>query len=308
MRNRNSIFSPGKKFLVATTAAAVLFTANCGTSRGITMTDENVVRSDSKGLPGDVARLWEKRHIEASLVQALPKIEELADKNPGDYNLQIIAARANYTYADGHVFLKITEENEKQIKAQLTKLYDKAIQYAERAMSLQPDFKKKVRGGASIEDALDLLGMDYIDSIYWRYASLARWSRLEGTGTLLRNKGKFTKMMKRVEALDPNYFFGAVYRYYGGAETLSPTGSMAKGKENFEKAIALAPNFFGNHVLYADIWATKKLDRALFEKELNFVINSKPEILGRPEWLPEQIIEQAKAKKFLTEIEARNLD
>lgn len=308
MREQYKVITPGKKFLVATAAVAVLFSAHCGTSRGITMTDENVVRSDSKGLPADVAKLWEKRHVEASLVQALPKLEELADKNPGDYNLQIIAARANYTYADGHVFLKMTEDNEKQIKAQLTKLYDKAIQYAERAMSLQADFKKKVRGGTGIEDALDLLNKDYIDSIYWRYAALARWSRLEGTATLLRNKGKFTKMMKRVEALDQNYFFGAVYRYYGGAETLSPTGSMAKGKENFEKAIALENRFFGNHVLYADIWAAKKLDKALFEKELNFVISSKPEILGRAEWVPEQIIEQEKAKKFLKEIETRNFD
>jgi tetratricopeptide (TPR) repeat protein len=175
-------------------------------------------------------------------------------------------------------------------------------------MSLQPDFKKKVKGGASIEDSLELLGKDYIDAIYWRYAALARWSRLEGTATLLRNKGKFTKMIKRVEALDPNYFFGAVYRYYGGAETLSPTGSMAKGKEYFEKAIALENRFFGNHVLYADIWAAKKLDKDLFVKELNFVINNKPEILGRPEWVPEQIIEQEKAKKFLKEIDTRNFD
>ena len=308
MKEQHSLFTPGKKFLVATAAIAVLFSAHCGTSRGITMTDENVVRSDSKGLPADVAKLWEKRHIESSLAQALPKLEALADKNPGDYNLQIIAARANYTYADGHLFLKMTEDNENQIKPQLTKLYDKAIQYAERAMSLQPDFKKKVKGGGSIEDSLELLSKDYIDSIYWRYASLARWSRLEGTATLLRNKGKFTKMIKRVEALDPNYFFGAVFRYYGGAETLSPTGSMAKGKENFEKAIALEGRFFGNHVLYADIWAAKKLDKALFEKELNFVISNKPEILGKPEWVPEQIIEQEKAKKFLKEIETRNFD
>lgn len=308
MRNNTSIFYPGKRLLVATAAAAALLSAHCGTSRAITMTDENIVRSDSKSLPGDVAKLWDKRHVEADLAQALPKIEELADKNPGDYNLQIIAARANYTYADGHIFLKMNDDNEKQIKAQLSKLYDKAIQYAERAMSLQPEFKKKVKAGGSIEDSLDLLNKDYIDSLYWRYAALARWSRLEGTGTLLRNKGKFTKMMKRVEALDPNYFFGAVYRYYGGSETLSPTGSMAKGKENFEKAIALENRFFGNHVLYADIWATKKLDKALFEKELNFVISSKPEILGRPDWLPEQIIEQQKAKKFLKEIESRNFD
>jgi tetratricopeptide (TPR) repeat protein len=282
--------------------------SRCGTSRAVAISDSDVVRADSKGLPADAAKLWEKRHIEAELVKFLPRIEELVKQNPANYDYHIIAARAFYTYADGHIFLRLTEETEKTVKPELSKQYDKAIQYAEKAMALEGTFKKKVVGGSSVEDALELLGKDYIDSIYWRYAALARWSRLEGTATLLKNKGKFTKMVKRVEALDPNYFFGAVYRYYGGAETLSPTGSMAKGKENFEKAITLAPNFFGNHVLYADVWAAKKLDKALFEKELNFVISGNPKDLGRNEWLPEQMIEQEKAKKFLKEIETRNFD
>lgn len=286
-------------------AVSMVFSA-CGTSRGVAISD--AVRADSKGLPADVAKLWENRHIEAELVKALPKIEELVKNNPSNYEYHIIAARAFYTYADGHIFLRLTEDTEKQVKPELTKAYDKAIQYAEKAMSLEPAFKKKLLAGSSIEDGLELLGKDYIDSIYWRYAAFARWSRLEGTTTLLKNKGKFTKMVKRVEALDPNYFFGAVYRYYGGAETLSPTGSMAKGKENFEKAIQLAPNFFGNHVLFADVWAAKKLDKALFEKHMNIAINGNPKDLGRPEWVPEQIIEQGRAKKFLKEIETRNFD
>lgn len=294
---------------LAALSFSVFAAVNCGTSRAVAISDSSVVRSEVKSpLPPDLAKLWEKRHIESELVKALPKIEELVQKNPGNYEYHIIAARAFYTYADGHIFLRLTEETEKTVKPELTKQYDKAIQYAEKAMALEPNFKKKVLAGSSVEDGLDLLGKEYIDSIYWRYAAFARWSRLEGTTTLLKNKGKFTKMVKRVEALDPNYFFGAVYRYYGGAETLSPTGSMAKGKENFEKAIALANNFFGNHVLYADVWAAKKLDKELFLKELNFVISSKPEILGQNEWIPEQMIEQEKARKFLKEIDTRNFD
>ena len=304
--NKNKKFYRHSLLALAGVVAVSMAFSACGTSRGVAISD--AVRADSKGLPADVAKLWEKRHIEAELVKALPKIEELVKNNPGNYEYHIIAARAFYTYADGHIFLRLTEDNEKQVKPELTKQYDKAIQYAEKAMPLEPAFKKKLLAGGSIEDGLELLGKDYIDSIYWRYAAFARWSRLEGTTTLLKNKGKFTKMVKRVEALDPNYFFGAVFRYYGGAETLSPTGSMAKGKENFEKAIQLAPKFFGNHVLYADVWVAKKLDKALFEKELNFAISSDPSDLGRPEWVPEQIIEQNKAKKFLKEIETRNFD
>lgn len=293
---------------ILTISLLALAATHCGTSRNVAITDSNITRSDSKSLPGDLQKIWDKRHVRAEIEKFLPKIDELVSKDPSNYAALIIAARAYYTYSDGHLFITMTEENEKQVKPELSKNYDKAIQYAEKALALEPAFRAKVVGGSSVEDNLDMLGKDYIDAIYWRYAALARWSRLEGTTTLLKNKGKFTKMVKRVEALDANYFFGAVNRFYGGSETLSPTGSMTKGKENFEKAIAIEGNFFGNHVLFADVWAAKKLDKALFEKELNFVISSKPEVLGRPEWVPEQIIEQSKAQKFLKEIDTRNFD
>lgn len=285
-----------------------LLLINCGSSRELAITNSNLVRAAATKLPADFAAIWDKRHQEKESLAAVTKINELIKENPSSYELLIIGARANYIYADGHLYIKMTEENEAAIKEEQKKVYDVAIQYSEKAMALDPTFRKAVLGGTKVEEAINGLGKDYIDAIFWRYASLARWSRLEGTTTLLKNKGKFSQMIKRVEALDPNYFFGAVYRFYGGAETLSPAGSMTKGKENFEKAIKVENNYFGNHVLYADVWATKKGDSKLFDKELNFAINSKPEVLGKPEWVPEQIVEQMKAKKIITEKDQRNLD
>jgi tetratricopeptide (TPR) repeat protein len=286
----------------------ILFTVYCGTSREVAITDSNLVRSTSTTIPKEFTSLWEKRHIEADCKKAIEEADKLVKQNPSSYELLIMASRLNYVYGDGHLYLKIKEDNETAIKEEQKKYYDASIQYAEKAMALEPNFRKAVVGGAKVEEAINSLGKDYIDSIYWRYAALARWSRLEGTTTLLKNKAKFSQMVKRIEVLDPNYFFGAVYRFYGGSETLSPAGSMTKGKENFDKALKTEPNFFQNSVLFADVWATKKRDRALFEKLLNFAIKSKPEVLGKPEWLPEQIIEQNKAKKIIGELEARNLD
>ncbi|MDX1958137.1 MAG: TRAP transporter TatT component family protein [Leptospiraceae bacterium] len=307
MKKQNVSFFKRVQMLVG--IGLVAFTmAACGTSREMTVSSGD--RSATPGqLPKDVQALWEKRHVEADLKKAIEKIDQLVNDNPNSYEYLIIASRAYYVMGDGHLFLKINEDNEAKIKEEQKVVYDKSIKYAEKAMTLNPAFRKRVVDGKEkFEDAIDALGKDYVDAIYWRYAALARWSRLEGTGTLLQNKGKFTKMVKRIEALEPNYFFGAVYRFYGGSETLSPTGNMAKGKENFEKAIKIENNFFGNHVLYADVWASKKLDKNLFTKELNFALNNKPEILGKPEWIPEQIIEQEKAKKFMKDIDSRNFD
>jgi prepilin-type processing-associated H-X9-DG protein len=303
----NKGFKTGIKLINGIIILSLLL-ANCGSSRELAITNSNLVRAAATKIPADFAAIWDKRHIEAESLKAVNKINELVKENPSSYEYLIIASRANYVYADGHLYFKMTEENEAAIKTEQKKHYDASIQFAEKAMALDPTFRTAVLGGTKVEEAINGLGKDYIDAIFWRYAALARWSRLEGTTTLLKNKGKFSQMVKRVEALDPNYFFGAVYRFYGGAETLSPAGSMTKGKENFEKAIKVETNYFGNHVLYADVWATKKGDVALFKKELNLVINAKPEVLGKPEWVPEQIIEQGKAKKIIQEIEARNLD
>ncbi len=286
----------------------LLSTTFCGTSREVAISDSNLVRSTTNQVPADFQKQWEKRHIEAELKGIITKLDQLTKDNPSSYELLIMASRANYIMGDGPLYLKMTEENESAIKEEQKKFYDASISYAEKAMALDSNFRKAVVGGAKVELAIENLGKDYIDSIYWRYAALARWSRLEGTVTLLKNKGKFAQMVKRIEALDPNYFFGAVYRFYGGSETLTPGGSMTKGKENFEKAIKVENNFFGNHVLFADVWASKKRDGKLFDKELNFVINAKPEVLGKPEWVPEQIIEQMKAKKIITEKDQRNIE
>jgi tetratricopeptide (TPR) repeat protein len=285
-----------------------LFLTFCGTSREVAITDSNLVRSTSTQIPADFLKLWEKRHIESELKVIIPRLNQLTKDNPSSYELLIMAARANYIMADGPLYLKLNDDNEALIKEEQKKSYDAAISFAEKAMALDPNFRKAVVGGAKVEEAINNLSKDYIESIYWRYASLSRWSRLEGTTTILKNKAKATQMAKRVEALDPNFLYGAAYRFFGSSETLSPAGSAAKGKEFFEKSIKIENNFFGSHVLYADIYATKKGDVKLFDKELNFVINSKPEALGKPELIPEQIIEQQKAKKILTEKDQRNLE
>jgi hypothetical protein len=57
------------------------------------------------------------------------------------------------------------------------------------------------------------------------------------------------------------------------------------------------------HVLIADLYATKRQDRALFERELKFVLDTPSTSI--PELVPEHDIEKKKAQKLLGEINDR---
>ena len=71
---------------------------------------------------------------------------------------------------------------------------------------------------------------------------------------------------------------------------------MPKSKENFEKSIKMAPAYLGTKVLFAEIYMTKKEDKAGFQKLLNEVINAK---LEKNDIYSENLIEKRKAVKLL---------
>ena len=70
---------------------------------------------------------------------------------------------------------------------------------------------------------------------------------------------------------------------------------------DFEKAVTMAPNYFGTKVLWADYLCTKTQDQAQFKKLLEEVIAADANV--DPEVAPENKIEQAKAQKLLKQID-----
>ena len=105
-----------------------------------------------------------------------------------------------------------------------------------------------------------------------------------------------------------------MWRYFGGYEAATAGiagGSLDKSKENFEKSIALAPNYLGTKVLFADFLCPKLQKDAdgdgepdgkvLFKKLLDEVIAADAAV--DPEIEPENRMEQAKAKKLLARID-----
>jgi Tfp pilus assembly protein PilF len=74
-------------------------------------------------------------------------------------------------------------------------------------------------------------------------------------------------------------------------------GDLNKSKQQFEKSLKMAPEYQGTKVLMADVYFTKKGDKASFEKVLKEVLASKDD--NHPEIGPENALEKKKAEKLL---------
>jgi hypothetical protein len=136
--------------------------------------------------------------------------------------------------------------------------------------------------------------------IYWRSSALGRWARRDGFATVLAYKDEIRASMTRCLELDREYFFGGPDRYFGAFFAVAPSyagGDLERSRQHFDYSISRFPGYFGTHVLYAVEYAVKTQDRALFTRELQWVIDNDPNML--PDVAPENVVEQRKAREAL---------
>lgn len=247
---------------------------------------------------GDQA--WQARGEKASLEAALASWQKAAALKPDDSTTWSKLARGYYFMADAYA----RTEGDKS-EAYLT-TFEKGVEAGERGMAAaNAKFKEAVTAGKRVEEAAAFLGEESLEPAYWYASSLGKWARAKGFATTLGNKDRIRAVMSRVLELDPEgkFFHAAAHRYFGAFYGVAPAfagGDLNKSKEFFEKSIALAPNYIGTKVLYADVYAVKKQDRALFEKLLDEVLAAPDEIL--PGLEAETKNEKAKAAELKAKV------
>lgn len=234
--------------------------------------------------------LWAKRADTESLKESLQSFEKIHQSQPDDLETLTYLTRGYYFLADSH-----TDEIEKK-----KSLYEKAAAFGEKAMATNVAFKNKMSSGKTVEESLDTLTEKEVPAIYWSAASLGKWAKASGIAAALKYKTRIKAMIDRVEKLKGDYFFGAAQRYWGGFFAVAPSfagGDLKKSKVNFDKSIAIAPEYIGTKVLMAEVYWTKAGDKKQFEATLKEVLNSNFD--NHPELGPENIWEKKKAKKLL---------
>lgn len=234
--------------------------------------------------------LWKERKDQAKLAAALTKFETLHAANPNELKPLVYLARGNYFLADSHL----------QDLKKKKDVYEKAISFGEKGLATNAAFLAEIKAGKTLEESLGKLTVTEVPVLYWTAASLGKWAKLTGILASLKFKGDIKSMIERVEKLEPDFFFAAVPRYWGGFYAVAPSfagGDMDKSKEQFEKSIKLAPEYLGTKVLMAEVYYTKTGEKKKFEALLKEVIDSTLE--NHSELGPENALEKVKAQKLL---------
>lgn len=270
----------------------LLFVGCASRQSGWDKKTESVTLSQEElsSLNAEAQGLWSQRADTEKLKAALGVFEKIHAANPSDLQTLTYLTRGYYFLADSHL----------QDMEQKKSTYEKAAAYGEKAMATNDAFKRKVSDGKTVEESLDTLTVKEVPAIYWTAASLGKWAKASGIAAALKYKTRIKAMIERVEKLQPDYFYGAAPRYWGGFFAVAPSfagGDMKKSKQSFDKSIALAPEYIGTKVLMAEVYWTKMGDRKAFENMLNDVLKSQHD--SHPELGPENQWEKKKAEKLL---------
>lgn len=243
--------------------------------------------AEARLLKTEAMRLWQKRDDQQSLEESLSKFAMVHESEPQNLEVLTYLTRGNFLLAELHH----TNEDLK------LRTFEKARDYGEKGLKLNPEYKKYA--DKDIEKAIDKIHKKQVPIAYWTAASLGKWSKLNGIMSSLKYKDQILGLIKRVEKLDPDFYYAAVPRYWGGFYAVAPRiagGDMKKSKKKFKEAIEKAPELLTNKVLYAELYLVEDGDEKEFKKVLKEVISSSN---GPVDIVPENILEKRKAERLL---------
>jgi tetratricopeptide (TPR) repeat protein len=250
-------------------------------------------QSRRQALVEEAEALWEERDDADKLRQAIEKWEQALEVDPSQDATWADLSRGYYFLADCHLLF------DDEQKDQMMEVYEKSTQAAEQGLMQQsPEFRKRMQAGARMEEAVTVLKKEAVPALYWRSAALGKWAAAKGFATLLSYKDEVRAVMTHVLELDRTYYFGGPDRYFGAFFARAPSfagGDLDRSKAHFEASLQQEPNYFATRVLYAEDYGVKAQDRAVFDQQLDYVLNTDPEVL--PPVAPENRCEQRKAEK-----------
>jgi len=261
-----------------------------------------VIRQMTPVLEKSAEALYEETDLqiaEQAMASNLKLIEGLLKNDPENEELLILVAQG---YA-GYALAFAEDENPERAK----KLYLRARNYAMQVLYSDPGFKlAEQKNLLDLEKHLNSYNKDKVPALFWAgfawagYANLA----LDDPEALLALP-EIQLLMQRVEALQSDYFYGAVYLFWGGLYGMKPVmlgGDLKKAHDYFNKNFELNNNgFLLAHIYAARFYAAKVLDEALFDKYLEHVLKTPVDIYPGLQLL-NQIAKQ-KAKRLLAQKE-----
>lgn len=253
---------------------------------------------------GDVSDLLTKANEQIGLadtkdkvVQLVKTYERVLEIDPTNY--EALWSLGRYWWLVGFAYSDLVEYKEA--------CYKRAIQYCERAMYGNSEFKSLVDMGENVWDACRVLSKDEIEAMFYWYAGVGSyWTEcLSGPGRLLnmRWSGRLRKVVGRMMEIDPTW--GGGHPYYAKAIyfTQAPGflgGDLKKAAQFFDKAIEAGPNWLYIKWGRAKYYYTKTKDKEGFKEDLEWVIAQDPRKADSP--YPANVMFQRQAKEMLSHL------
>jgi hypothetical protein len=266
---------------------------SCATSKTMTV-------GATASLLDDVARSAYRQSDLKLIREGMPAylmlIGGMVEAVPDNERLLITAAQAYASFASAFV-----QEEDREYAREL---YAKARNYALSALQ-QIGFKNPVASEFdSFEKTLQALGKKDVPYIFWAASCWGNWISLnQRSMEALAELPRVELMMKRVLELDQGFYYGGAHIFMGVLEASRPKiagGDLNKAQNHFLKAIELGRGkFLMTYVYYADYYAKKTFDKALYVSTLETVLKTPADIM--PDLTLLNTVAQARAKVMLNE-------
>jgi hypothetical protein len=223
-------------------------------------------------LDGGIAAVYRETDL-ALARDAMPSqlllLETVLEQSPQDAKLQLYAAQAYYSYAFAFI--------EDADRPRAGQLYERALQHARAAL---PDRKLRdellTMPADELSRRVEELGKNDVPAMFWAASGLGKWVDVSRSDpAVLANGFRAVTLMDRVLALDPDFFFGGPYLFFGAFLATTPAalgGDPVRAREYFDKARATTQGrLLIVDVLEAQLLLRQTQDRERFHSRLTAV-------------------------------------
>lgn len=237
-------------------------------------------------------KYWNKRSSEDDAVLATFFLEKAFLLEKDNLELALLLSRAYHFQA---YYIETDQKQKDSLFTRGASMSMNIIRQSPAFIQIYNDVKgdsmtKMIQSVAGVEK-------EYIDALYWWAANMGRYLSSKSVRERLKYSDLAESVMHRVLSLNPDYFYGGPYRYFGALYARLPGVELNRSEEYFEQAIKSHQNYLGTYVLRARFLHTKAGDREKFRQDLEFVINADPVLI--PEIMPENVYEQKLAQMLL---------
>ena len=230
----------------------------------------------------------------------LKLLDGMLVNQPKNRKLLFFAAQGYTSYALGFV------EDESVERARM--FYLRGREYGLRLLQRNRTFTDAIQKSlAEFTAALQTFKSADVPALFWAANAWGNWINISMTDPdAIVGLPKVEAMMRRVIELDESYFYGGAHLFLGTILIVKPMmmgGNPEKSKAHFERCFEFAGDeFLLPYAYYAQFYAPLTLDEALFDKTVEKVLNTSPDIL------PEQRLPNAIARAKVQRLVAKRDD